>query len=129
MSGERYDAIVVGSGPNGLGAAVELARNGHSVLVLEAADTIGGGTRSKELTLPGFVHDVCSAIHPMAVASPFFQSLPLGEHGLEWIHPPLPLAHPLDEGTAAVLDRSVDTTADGLGVDAKAYRGLMVHSS
>jgi phytoene dehydrogenase-like protein len=125
MSGERYDAIVVGAGPNGLGAAVELARNGHSVLVLEGADTIGGGTRSKELTLPGFVHDVCSAIHPMAVASPFFQSLPLAEHGLEWIHPPLPLAHPLDDGSAAILDRSVDVTADGLGADAKSYRRLM----
>ena len=122
---ERYDAIVVGSGPNGLGAAVELARNGYSVLVLEAADTIGGGTRSKEFTLPGFIHDVCSAIHPMALASPFFNELPLAVHGLEWIHPPLPIAHPLDDGTAAVLDRSVDVTADSLGADAQSYRRLM----
>jgi phytoene dehydrogenase-like protein len=125
MSGKPYDAIVVGSGPNGLGAAVELARKGRSVLVLEAADTIGGGTRTKELTLPGFLHDVCSAIHPMALASPFFNELPLGEHGLEWIHPPIPIAHPLDDGAAVVLDRSVDITADALGPDAKAYRRLM----
>jgi phytoene dehydrogenase-like protein len=125
MIAGRYDAIVVGSGPNGLGAAVALARAGRSVLVLEAADTIGGGTRSAELTLPGFVHDVCSAIHPMALASPFFRELPLAEHGLEWVHPPLPLAHPLDDGTAAVLDRSVDGTAAGLGADAAAYRRMM----
>src|SRR5262245_20537270 len=125
MSAGRYDAIVVGSGPNGLGAAVALARAGRFVLVLEAADTIGGGTRSAELTLPGFLHDVCSAIHPMALASPFFRELPLAEHGLEWIHPPLPLAHPLDDGTAAVLDRSVDVTAAAQGPDADAYLRLM----
>src|SRR5688572_13612301 len=101
----RYDAVVVGSGPNGLSAAVALARAGRSVLVIEAATTIGGGTRTRELTLPGFQHDVCSAIHPMALASPFFRELPLAEHGLEWIHPPLPLAHPLDDGNAAILDR------------------------
>src|SRR5262249_35443127 len=100
-------------------------RRGHCGLVLEGADRIGGGTRSKELTLSGFVHDVCSAIHPMALASPFFQSLPLADHGLEWIHPPLPLAHPLNDGTAAVLDHSVDTTAADLGPDARAYRQLM----
>jgi phytoene dehydrogenase-like protein len=125
MSAKRYDAVVVGSGPNGLSAAVALARHGFSVLVLEAADTIGGGTRSAPLTLPGFLHDVCSAIHPMAVASPFFRTLPLDRHGLEWIHPGVPLAHPLDDGGAAVLHRSVDLTAEGFGDDGPTYRRLM----
>src|SRR5262245_20550688 len=124
MSSGSYDAVVVGSGPNGLAAAVALAHKGRRVLVLEAADSIGGGTRSKELTLPGFLHDVCSAIHPMAVASPFFRDLPLAEHGLEWIHPPLPFAHPLDDG-AVFQARSVDETADQFGADARAYRRLM----
>lgn len=121
MAAKRYDAVVVGSGPNGLSAAIELARSGRSVIVFEAAETIGGGARTAELTLPGFRHDVCSAIHPMAVASPFFQSLPLREHGLEWIHPEVPLAHPLDDGTAAVLDRSVERTAETLGPDRERY--------
>jgi len=121
----HYDAIVVGSGPNGLAAAVELARQGRSVLVVESAPTLGGGARSVELTLPGFVHDICSAIHPLALASPFLRSLPLAEHGLEWVHPPVPLAHPFDDGTAATLERSVEATADGLGDDAGAYRRLM----
>jgi phytoene dehydrogenase-like protein len=125
MTGQTYDAVVVGAGPNGLAAAVALARAGHSVLVLEQAETIGGGARSAELTLPGFIHDVCSAIHPMAVASPFFQELPLAGHGLEWVHPPLPVAHPLDDGSAAVLARSVEETAAALGPDEKAYRKLM----
>jgi phytoene dehydrogenase-like protein len=120
-----YDAVVVGSGPNGLAAAVTLARQHLRVLVLEAEETLGGGTRSAELTLPGFVHDVCSAIHPMAVVSAFFRSVPLHRHGLEWIHPPAPVAHPLDDGTAVLLERSVDETADGLGADAGAYRRLM----
>ena len=88
-------------------------------------DTIGGGMRSAELTRPGFVHDVCSAVHPMAVASPFFQSLPLADHGLEWVHPGAPLAHPLDDGTAAVLERDLGATADALGADGRAYRRLM----
>ena len=120
-----YDAVVVGSGPNGLAAAVELARNGRSVAVLEAEDTIGGGTRSAQLTLPGFVHDVGSAIHPLGYASPFFSTLPLDEHGLEWVHPPAPLAHPFDDGTAAVLERSVEETGETLGTDAAAYRRFM----
>src|ERR687894_3266666 len=120
-----YDAVVVGSGPNGLAAAVELAQSGRSVAVLEAEDTVGGGTRSAELTLPGFVHDVGSAIHPLGYASPFFSTLPLDEHGLEWVHPPAPLAHPFDDGTAAVLDRSVGETGETLGSDAPAYRRFM----
>jgi phytoene dehydrogenase-like protein len=120
-----YDAVVVGSGPNGLAAAIAIARAGRSVLVLEARETIGGGCRSTELTLPGFVHDVCSAIHPLGLGSPFFRTLPLSDHGLEWIHPPAPVAHPLDDGTAVVIERSVDETAAGLGQDAGAYRRLM----
>jgi phytoene dehydrogenase-like protein len=120
-----YDAIVIGAGPNGLAAAISLAREGLSVLVVEARDTIGGGTRTAELTLPGFAHDVCSAVHPLGAASPFFRTLPLEEHGLEWIHPAIPLAHPLDDGTAAVLERSVETTGQKLGPDAAAYQKLM----
>jgi phytoene dehydrogenase-like protein len=119
------DAVVVGSGPNGLAAAITLARAGRSVLVVEAAETIGGGVRSAELTLPGFVHDVCSAIHPLAKASPFFRELPLAEHGLELVEPPAPLAHPLDDGTAVMLERSVEETAAGLGPDADEYQKLM----
>ena len=116
---------MVGGGPNGLAAAIELARNGLSVVLLEANDRIGGGAQTAELTLPGFRHDICSAIHPTAVISPFFRTLPLAEHGLEWIESPHALAHPLDDGTAAILDRSVGATADGLGIDAEAYRKLM----
>jgi phytoene dehydrogenase-like protein len=119
------DAVVVGSGPNGLAAAITLARAGRSVLVVEAAETIGGGVRSAELTLPGFVHDVCSAIHALAKASPCFRELPLAEHGLEFVDPPAPLAHPLDDGTAVMLERSVEETAAGLGPDAEAYRKMM----
>jgi phytoene dehydrogenase-like protein len=119
------DAVVVGSGPNGLAAAITMARAGRSVLVVEAADTVGGGTRSAELTRPGFVHDVCSAIVPLATASPFFQELPLAEHGLELVQPDAPLAHPLDDGTAVMLERSVAATAAELGPDARAYERLM----
>lgn len=120
-----YDAIVVGSGPNGLAAAIVLASEGLSVLVREAQATIGGGARSAELTLPGLVHDVCSAVHPMAVSSPFFRSLPLAGHGLQWIQPPLALAHPLDNAPPAVLERSIESTAATLEPDGEAYRRLL----
>jgi phytoene dehydrogenase-like protein len=121
----EYDAVVVGSGPNGLAAAITLARNRLSVLVLEANSTIGGGARSAELTLPGFVHDVCSAVHPLAAGSPFFKTVPLERFGLNWIQPQIPLAHPLDDGSAACLQRDVDLTADSLGGDSRAYRNMM----
>lgn len=120
------DAVVVGAGPNGLTAAVELARRGLSVEVFEAADAIGGGARTEELTLPGFRHDPCSAVHPLAVRSPAFRAMPLARHGLEWIHPDLPMAHPFPDGTAAVLSRLVGETASSLGPrDAGAYRRLV----
>ena len=121
----KYDAIVVGSGPNGLAAAVELARQGCSVLVLEAADTVGGGTRSGALTLPGYLHDICSAIHPLGATSPFFRTLPLSGYGLEWIDPPSVVAHPFDDGSVAVLERSIEATVATLGDDADAYRKLI----
>src|SRR5215467_6073887 len=115
------DAIVVGSGPNGLAAAITLAQAGVSVQVLEAEATIGGAARSLELTLPGFVHDVGSAIHPLAYDSPFFRTLPLRDHGLEWIHSPAALAHPLDDGDAVTLEVDVHETAAQLGEDANRY--------
>ena len=118
------DAVVVGSGPNGLAAAIVLARAGLKTIVREGQPTLGGGLRSAELTLPGYVHDVCSAVHPLALSSPFFRTLPLGEFGLEWIQPPSPLAHPLDDGTAAVLERSVDATAAALGRGGGGWRRL-----
>jgi phytoene dehydrogenase-like protein len=118
------DSIVVGSGPNGLAAAITLARAGRSVLVVEARETVGGGMRTEELTLDGFRHDTCSAIHPLGVASPFLRSVPLADHGVEWVHPPAPLAHPLDDGTAVVLERGLAETADGLGPDGPAWQRL-----
>jgi phytoene dehydrogenase-like protein len=121
----RLDAVVIGSGPNGLAAAVELARNGAEVLVLESAPTIGGGTRTAELTLPGFHHDVCSAAHPLGILSPYLRTLPLAEHGLTWIQPPASVAHPLDGEPAVMLRKPLDTTAAGLGPDAAAYRRLL----
>ncbi|MCX4820329.1 NAD(P)/FAD-dependent oxidoreductase [Streptomyces sp. NBC_01142] len=120
------DAVVVGAGPNGLTAAVELARRGYSVAVYEAMETVGGGARTEELTLPGFRHDPCSAVHPLAIGSPAFSAMPLERHGLEWLHPELPLAHPFPDGTAAVLSRSVGESAMSLGAgDAGAYRRLV----
>lgn len=124
MSRDReYDAVVIGSGPNGLAAGIRMAEAGRSVLIVEGHDLPGGGARTAELTLPGFHHDVCSAVHPMGVASPFFRSLPLAEHGLEWLHPEIPLAHPFDDGSAAVMLRSVEETAAQFDeATAKAYR-------
>jgi phytoene dehydrogenase-like protein len=120
-----YDAVIVGAGPNGLAAAIRIAQAKLSVLLLEAHDVIGGGTCSREITLPGFTHDLCSAIHPMAVGSPFFRKLPLEKFGLTWIQPEFPLAHPFDDGTAAVLRRSVAETALGLGPDQANYERWM----
>lgn len=114
---KRYDAIIVGSGPNGLSAAIRLAQQGKRVVVFEANETIGGGSRSAELTLPGFIHDTCSAIHPLAVGSPFFKTLPLDRYGVQWIQPSAPLAHVWDDGTAVILERDVNATARNLGAD------------
>lgn len=120
-----YDTIVVGSGPNGLAAAITMQQAGLSVLLIEAKDTIGGGLRSVRSTLPGFTHDVCSAIHPLAVVSPFFKTLPLQKHGLEFIYPPVAAAHPFDDGTAAALYRSIEQTAMTLDKDSRAYLKLL----
>ena len=117
--------MIVGAGPNGLAAAIRLAQEGLSVLVLEAGQTVGGGCRSAELTLPGFTHDICSAIHPLGYGSPFFRTLPLAQHGLEWIQPPAALAHPFDDGPPALLEQSVADTAATLGSDGGNYRRLM----
>ncbi len=120
----EYDAIVVGSGPNGLAAAITLVRHGWRVLLMEAKETIGGGMRTAELTLPGFRHDICSAIHPLGMGSPFFKTIPLADYGLRWIQPDLPLAHPFDDGTAVALHRSLDETASQFGQDAGNYHRL-----
>jgi phytoene dehydrogenase-like protein len=124
MSSAAYDAVVVGAGPNGLAAAITLAQSGRSVLVLEAEATPGGGTRTAELSLPGYLHDICSTIQPLGVSSPFFKSLDLEQHGLEWIYPPAALAHPFDDGSVALLERSFDATAATLGADGAAWERL-----
>jgi phytoene dehydrogenase-like protein len=120
-----YDAVVIGSGPNGLSAAITMAQHGKSVVVYEAQEEIGGGVRSAEMTLPGYTHDVCSSVYPLGIGSPFFSALPLAHHGLEWIQPPAAVAHPFDDGTAMILERAVDKTAAELGADEPAYRTLM----
>ncbi|MEO6588716.1 MAG: NAD(P)/FAD-dependent oxidoreductase, partial [Pyrinomonadaceae bacterium] len=126
MKNQEYDAIIIGSGPNGLAAGIHLAQNGLSVLIVEASEEIGGGVRSAELTLPGFTHDICSAIMPLTLASPFFKTLPLEKFGLELIQPDASLAHPLDNGSAILLKKSVDETARNLGIkDAKNYKKLV----
>jgi len=121
LSRRDFDAVVIGSGPNGLSAAIRLQQAGLAVLVLEGKDTVGGGTRTLELTLPGFRHDICSAIHPLAAASPFFKTLPLRDHGLDYIYPPVAAAHPFDDGRAVALTTSLKETSDGLGADAAHY--------
>ena len=118
------DAVVVGSGPNGLMAGIVLASAGLATVVREAQPTAGGGLRSEALTLPGFTHDVCSAVHPLALFSPAFRALPLAAHGLEWVQPPAALAHPLDDGTAALMEQSLERTAAGLGTDGRRWRAL-----
>jgi phytoene dehydrogenase-like protein len=125
MKKQDYDAIVVGSGPNGLAAAITLQQQGLSVLIIEGKDLIGGGLRSAELTLPGFKHDICSAVHPLAVASPFFKTLPLAAHGLNYINPTIAAAHPFDDGTAAILTDSLEETASLLKEDEQAYLKLL----
>lgn len=125
MAQTDYDAVVVGAGPNGLAAAITLQQSGLSVLIIEGKQTIGGGLRTQELTLPGFKHDVCSAIHPMAAGSPFFKSIPLKDFGLKFIDPTIAAAHPFDDGTAAVLKKSLEETAHLLGADEKKYLELI----
>jgi phytoene dehydrogenase-like protein len=121
----KSDVIIVGSGPNGLAAAIRMAQAGRSVLVLEAADTPGGGVRSAESTVPGFVHDICSSVYPLSKCSPFFRTLPLEQHGLQWAFPKAALAHPFDDGSAAMLYTSIEETAATLGVDSRSYQNLM----
>ncbi|OFZ56410.1 MAG: FAD-dependent oxidoreductase [Bdellovibrionales bacterium RIFOXYC1_FULL_54_43] len=124
MAPNIHDAVVLGSGPNGLAAAITIAQAGRSVLLVESKATLGGGSRSAALTLKGFTHDVCSAVHPLAISSPFFKTLPLKSYGLEWIEPPIQIAHPFEDGGLAILLRSVDETARELGEDQKAYSRL-----
>ncbi|MCL4143004.1 UNVERIFIED_CONTAM: hypothetical protein GTU68_060005, partial [Idotea baltica] len=119
-----FDAIIIGSGPNGLSAGIELARNGAKVLILEGADEIGGGMRTAALTLPDYAHDFCSAVHPTGILSPYWRKLPLEKYGLKWIYPEASIAHPLDNEAAIILTQSIDETADNLGIDAKAWNNL-----
>ena len=121
---KEYDAIIIGSGPNGLSAAITIAREGYSVLVIEGAKVIGGGVRSDYITEPEFKHDICSAFYPLGMNSPFFKSLNLESHGLEWINPTAPVGHPLDNGESVILQRSVNETAYSLGIDGKSYKKL-----
>src|SRR4051812_20873408 len=121
----RYDVVIVGSGPNGLAAGVALARAGLATLIVEAHDTPGGGARTAERTRPGFLHDVCSTVHPLGAASPWLRELALEDCGLSWIHSPAALAHVLPDGRAITLERSIDATAAQLGRDARAYRDRM----
>jgi phytoene dehydrogenase-like protein len=120
-----YDAVIIGAGPNGLAAAITLAKAGLSTLVVEGRATPGGGARTAAITLPGFAHDICSSVHPLGAGSPFFQQLPLERHGLAWVHPPALLAHPFEYGPPAMLERSLDATIAGLGADGRAYRSLI----
>ena len=125
MKNKKYDVIIIGSGPNGLSAGIYLTRKGYTVLIVEAEDVAGGGMRTKELTLPNFKHDVCSAIHPMGFLSPYFQSLELEKYGLEWIYPEISVAHPLDKEPAVLLTKLVEETANGLGKDSASYNKLI----
>jgi phytoene dehydrogenase-like protein len=120
-----YDAVVVGGGPNGLAAAITVATAGLSVIVLEGAANVGGGMRSEELIFPGFLHDVCSAVHPLAIGSPYFRTLPLSQHGLDFVHSPAALAHPLEGDRSVIVERSLEETADSLGADSRAYLGTI----
>ncbi len=120
-----YDVVVVGAGPNGLAAGIVLARAGYSVVIFEAAPQPGGGMRSASFTRPGFIHDICSTVHALGVSSPFLRSLPLAQYGLEWVIPQIPLAHPLGDDQAVILERSVKETSHHLGLDALNYRRLM----
>ncbi|TGN19213.1 phytoene desaturase family protein [Leptospira idonii] len=122
---DRYDVCIIGSGPNGLSAASLLAQSGLSILVLEAKSKLGGGMRTEELTLPGFLHDVCSGAHPMGILSPFFKTLPLEKFGLKWKEPPISVAHPLDEEPSVLLTQSIEETAEGLGIDGSSYQKLI----